>query len=92
MEHDVQIEYVVKTELYTEECCELCGEVIHHHFDCPVCNDGYEGTSLFSELELDNHEFNCECCNSEFIAVEPFKSYTKDILIKVVKIGSKVKC
>lgn len=79
-------EQIFKARLYTEICCDICNEVIHHHFDCPVCDskDGYEDTDLYSELERCLHEFRCETCKTEFVAVEPFESYTEFINFKKV--------
>ena len=57
----------MKSNLYPEECCEHCREIIHCHFDCPVCN-GYMPTDLYGEACLDNenNEFSCENCRTDF--------------------------
>jgi hypothetical protein len=40
----------VELEVYAEECCELCGETIHNHIDCPVCKSKYAGTDQYCDL------------------------------------------
>lgn len=51
--------------IYPEICCDECGNVIHNHFDCPICHNTYAGTDCYSDME-NNEEFNCESCHSEF--------------------------
>jgi len=63
---------VFETEFYPEICCDVCNEIIHNHFDCPICKTHYAGTSIYLDFNyLDkNHEFYCEKCNSKFILRE----------------------
>lgn len=60
------------SKLYPEECCEICGEIVHCHFDCPVCKKGHEPTSLYGEQCLDSRmvDFSCEKCKTEFTIVK----------------------
>jgi len=70
-----------KTELYSETCCDECMDIIHNHFDCPICNDDYAGTSIYGTIEdYDDKEFSCEECDSEFTIIE--KTWDKLTIIK----------
>ena len=40
----------VELEVYAEPCCELCGEIIHNHIDCPVCKSKYAKTNRYCDL------------------------------------------
>lgn len=53
-------------EWYMETCCEDCGQIIHNHFDCPICKKEWVGTSIYSEV-YNSIEFNCEECDEDFI-------------------------
>lgn len=55
-----------KTEIYREICCEECNEIIHNHFKCPVCGNGYAGTSILHRIGLGEDEIECESCSSIF--------------------------
>lgn len=49
--------------------CDECFEVIHFHFDCPVCNRANIGTDQYcsvSDCFDDGGDFKCEGCNSAF--------------------------
>jgi transcription elongation factor Elf1 len=52
-------------DFYSDVCCEWCGEVIHNHFDCPVCKRKYASTSIYG-ASWDENIFHCEECGSEF--------------------------
>lgn len=48
----------------------MCNEVIHNHFDCPVCRIKNAGTSIYCNIydAIDDNDliFECERCNTEF--------------------------
>jgi hypothetical protein len=57
--------YVV--EIYPEICCEDCGEVIHNHFDCPICKTKDAGTSMYGQANSHDYPtFECESCPAKF--------------------------
>lgn len=58
----------MKVNLYPEICCDFCNSVIHNHFDCPVCNKGYEPTSMYYDLSFrdEDIDFECETCHTQF--------------------------
>lgn len=63
----------MRLKIYPEPCCEdsdTCFETIHNHFDCPVCNKSYAGTSAYHSLWDDviakDTNFSCEECSAEF--------------------------
>lgn len=33
-----------------ELCCELCGEVIHNHIECPACGRRNAGTDCYQSI------------------------------------------
>lgn len=63
-------------KLYTDEdlnitpevCCELCGETIHNHFDCPACEKKFAPTDTYAPLDGWDKpiEFRCESCGASF--------------------------
>ncbi len=63
-------------EFYPEICCDYCNEVIHNHFDCPVCNEKYASTSLYGEIDDYYKDFTCEECNAKFILVKEIETNT----------------
>jgi uncharacterized protein (DUF2225 family) len=52
-------------EVYAEECCELCDDIIHNHIDCPVCKNKYAKTNQFRSL-YDETELTCCHCGTKF--------------------------
>ena len=55
----------MKAKFYPEICCKECNEVIHNHFDCPVCKEEMAGTDMY--LSMDHFkEFSCQECHSKF--------------------------
>ena len=57
-------------EFYSEICCEDCMEVIHNHFDCPICRRVEASTSIYESIreliEYSTGTFNCEECGAKF--------------------------
>lgn len=37
-------------EIQAETCCEECGEVVHNHIECPICNNKNASTDAFDNL------------------------------------------
>ena len=74
----------MKTNIYQEICCDVCGDTIHNHFDCPVCNTerGYQGTDQYSYILSDVDKIKCEECNTEFQRVNK-DDYWYDTDIKI---------
>lgn len=58
-----------KTEFYPEICCEICNEIIHTHFDCPICQEKNVGTETYREIFIDDF-FICQGCESIFKRVD----------------------
>jgi len=65
----------MKTEFYPEICCDECNDVIHNHFDCPVCKHKYAGTSMYGEMDSYYTEFSCEECEAEFKLLERHEDF-----------------
>lgn len=74
----------VELEVYAEGCCELCGETIHNHIDCPVCKSNYAGTDQNCDL-YDKKEVTCEDCGTTFAKTSD--SWYYDCKAKIVSIG-----
>ena len=55
-----------KVELEVEMCCDECGEVVHNHFDCPICKTNSAPTSIYHEVDISDKEISCESCGTEF--------------------------
>lgn len=58
----------MKIEIYPEECCEVCNEIIHNHMDCPACKK-YAGTDMYGEVWYMNtgEILSCEDCGAAFV-------------------------
>jgi hypothetical protein len=74
----------VGLEVYSEMCCELCGETIHNHIDCPVCKSDYAGTDQYCDL-YDEKELTCEDCGTTFAKTSD--SWYYDCKAKIVSLG-----
>jgi hypothetical protein len=74
----------VDLEVYSEMCCELCGETIHNHIDCPVCKSNYAGTYQYCDL-YDEKEVTCEDCGTTFAKTSD--SWYYDCKAKIVSLG-----
>jgi hypothetical protein len=59
-------------EIFSEICCDECGDVIHNHFDCPACKQFYAGTECYAEIPVREIGFSlsCESCDAKFRIVE----------------------
>lgn len=54
-------------EIYGEECCEGCGQIIHNHIDCPVCKTEYSATDAYCDLnDWDDKLIKCIKCETVF--------------------------
>ena len=67
---------IYEVKFYSEICCEHCNEIIHNHFECPVCLDDYAGTDIYGELWFTD-SFSCEECNANFKSVDGNLKYDK---------------
>ena len=60
----------MKLKHIQETCCDECGNAIHYHFNCPVCQIlGAEITvygNIWEEITKIGDEFECEECKSIF--------------------------
>jgi transcription elongation factor Elf1 len=52
----------------SENHCEACGEVIHNHFDCPICERRDAGSTCYMDLAGEPAPIliGCEECGAEF--------------------------
>lgn len=60
------------TNIYTEICCDFCNEIIHTHFECPICKNDYAGTTMYGD-PWDEDSFTCEECGSQFVLADGLK-------------------
>ena len=63
----------MKLKITSEDCCEVCNEVIHNHFDCPACKLVHAGTNAYttvSEHLTYNDTLDCESCGAKFKLVK----------------------
>ena len=58
--------YVV--EYYSEICCDICNDIIHNHFDCPICHKEGASTSAYCQIEI-GEEIDCEECGAKFTVI-----------------------
>lgn len=73
----------MKLNLYAEICCHVCYEVIHNHFDCPVCGEEFAPTSLYcDEADLEIGEtISCEKCFAAWELVSRDSQGTEYVLL-----------
>ena len=59
-------------EIYSELCCDFCNEIIHNHFDCPICLIEYAPTDAYLDISMEPPGFvlKCEKCNAQFKLVD----------------------
>ncbi len=74
MENKLKIGDVVELEVYGEECCEICNEIIHNHIDCPVCEDSYAGTDIYCDLD-EIKKLICKNCETIYELVSEHRYY-----------------
>ena len=60
-------------EILPETHCDVCGDIIHNHFDkCPACGDERAGTDAYLNLVEDRagdageDSISCESCGTVF--------------------------
>ena len=74
------------TNVYQESCCDECREIIHNHFDCPICiienskRRGYQGTDQYTYISNDIAEID------GFEAVRLWHQYKKGNLQALQKL------
>ena len=80
----MRMEKEMKLEIFPEQCCEVCSEIIHNHFHCPKCNNPYAGTSWYGEPwdRECGDELECEECRVVFILVNKGNDYLEDYEFK----------
>lgn len=50
-----------------ERCCEECDEIVHNHFNCPICQGDNAGTTISCSIfEYNDDTFACDECHSIF--------------------------
>lgn len=54
-----------EVKYYPEVCCNYCGQVVHNHIDCPVCEEDRVETTAYHKIEKDE-EIACENCDTKF--------------------------
>jgi len=62
----------MKLKVYPENCCEVCGEIIHNHFDCPECgvyasSDVYE--ALY-DVPKNKRIMTCKNCGAQYQLID----------------------
>lgn len=62
----------MRVNYYPEICCEECNEVIHNHFDCPVCKTNDAKTSVYGQIHA-GYEISCQSCCATFTVVKVLK-------------------
>lgn len=58
------------------------GEIIHNHFDCPICLKKYARTDSYYELGSDDLYVTCNECSAEFMRVSEY--WYCDLVLEVV--------
>ena len=59
----------MKLNIQSETHCDHCNEIIHNHFDCPVCKEIRASTSVYgyiSDHMSYSDTLDCEECGAKF--------------------------
>jgi hypothetical protein len=57
----------LQLNIYSEVCCDYCNEVVHNHFDCPVCGEKSTASDNYYDLNEDKGDCTVECkCGAKF--------------------------
>ena len=59
-----------KINITSEICCDLCNEIVHNHFDCPVCEQKWTSGNFIDLNEEDPCILHCDSCGAEFITTD----------------------
>lgn len=70
----------MRLETTPEIHCDDCGEVVHNHFDCPVCSVKNVGTTIYESVYRYKvgEDFQCEKCGATFILVDKQADFTDE--------------
>ncbi|TRZ81768.1 hypothetical protein D4R86_02195 [bacterium] len=60
-----------KIKITSEVHCDLCNEIIHNHFDCPVCEQKWASGNFIDLNEKKPCILKCHSCGAEFITTDP---------------------
>ena len=53
--------------IYSEVCCDYCNEIVHNHFDCPICGKKSSPSDSYYDLNEDKGDCTVECpCGAKF--------------------------
>lgn len=62
---------MLKINICSEICCEECNEIVHNHFDCPLC-EKKRASGNFIDLNKEKPcILKCNECGAEFITTDP---------------------
>lgn len=68
-------------DIYSESCCDDCGNIVHNHMDCPVCKNEWSSTDCYDELDDYYKEITCENCKTVFKRISDTWYYDCDLEI-----------
>jgi len=60
-----------KIKITSEIHCEYCNEIIHNHFDCPLCGKKWTSGNFIDLNEEKPCILHCDSCGAEFITTDP---------------------
>ena len=71
-----------KLNVYSEICCDMCHDIVHNHFDCPVCSKTV-GSDVYDDLHSNDYkktgkyQIGCVKCHTQFTTNDdPYDYYT----------------
>ena len=65
-------DYTFQVHIYPEIHCDQCNDIVHNHFDCPICKKKYAGINTYSDLSDKDLEIQCEECKTKFRKIDGF--------------------
>ena len=81
--NNLKVGDVISLEVYGEVCCDECGDIIHNHLNCPVCEDKYADSDQFTDMS-DETQIQC-CCGTVYELVDGL--WYNDAKVKIVELG-----
>ena len=78
---------VVELEIYSELCCDDCGDILHNHLNCLICKDKYASSNIYDALDNYEKEIVCEECGTIYELEEESWWPWTNTKVKIIKIG-----
>ena len=83
--NNLKVGDVINLEVYGEECCDMCCDIIHNHLNCPICEDNYADSDQWSDM-YDEKEIKCCECGTVYELVDG--QWYNDAKVRIKALGN----